>query len=995
MKKRYFLRTVCFALLLSLLLATPVCAASMGSQLYDSQISLAGQAQLAKGVYWSSGYNDYVTENYLLLQPGGSVAAVVGYGNDLYGAASLKTAVNVLTNRGYSVLAGLNADFFNTSTGVPVGMVMFNGEILSSESNGWETIGFKRDGSVIMGEPKITYKLTGNFGTLSINKINKEMSKSSGLTLYTKVYSTTTRASVSTYNVVMDIESGKLSVGGQLQGRVVAVGASSSPRALAEGQAVLSLAQEGSASALASLKKIAVGDVLTVSVSNSSAWGDVVYACGGSERLLRAGKNVASNSTAAPRTALGVKSNGNVVFYTVDGRQKGLSAGATLKEVAQRLLELGCVDAVNLDGGGSTTLAALLPGNAYGQLQLINSPSGGSLRSCGDYLFLVNQGQAVGGLSHLHIYPYNMLVLAGSSIPLTVKGSDANYYPVTLPGEPFLDVNPEAGVCDGGRFIAGNAAASGQINASLAEAAGSTNVRVINAPEKITVYKEGDLSKAVTALAVNGNDSVSLTARAKYQTQILQSSDNAFQWKVNGPIGSIDQNGSFTPSPYGGVGSITVSYGAKTVTINVTVAASITVVDGTVQILDGFENGSAVSAAAGITPRDNGNKAYVKYGAHSLALDYNLGGNTAVLSAPANYTLSGDDPYLDFWLYGDKSANQLTVTFATAAGAEEIVASVVNFKGWQSVAVPIPGDCYGVTAFSVRGTGKGTVYIDQLMSSSVPVMDKQGPKITVDGFSGGQLAATIQDDRSGGLDSKDIRVTVDGKAQAFNFQPAGGTLSATVAISDPYAHIISIQAADASGNLTKASHYVAASQTEDIFSDIQGHWAKPYAEYLFHQGIISGIITDAGLTYQANAPLTRAQFAVIVANWQGIDGAAYAGADMPFADKASIPDWAYNQVKAMYTLGVISGYGSGNDLKFKPNSNITRAEAMTMIGRIQERGFAETELKFSDAASVGDWALPFVKTLTAQGVISGYNNKIMPGQSITRGEIAKIIYSLL
>ena len=55
------------------------------------------------------------------------------------------------------------------------------------------------------------------------------------------------------------------------------------------------------------------------------------------------------------RTALGMKPDGTILLFTVDGRMK-LSKGMTLEELAQTLLWLGCVDAINLDGGGSTTL---------------------------------------------------------------------------------------------------------------------------------------------------------------------------------------------------------------------------------------------------------------------------------------------------------------------------------------------------------------------------------------------------------------------------------------------------------------------------------------------------------------------------------------------------------------------------------------------------------------------------------------------------------------
>ncbi len=57
-----------------------------------------------------------------------------------------------------------------------------------------------------------------------------------------------------------------------------------------------------------------------------------------------------------PRTAIAKLRDGRVLLATVDGRQIGVSAGMTLEELAQMLLEYGATDAVNLDGGGSTTM---------------------------------------------------------------------------------------------------------------------------------------------------------------------------------------------------------------------------------------------------------------------------------------------------------------------------------------------------------------------------------------------------------------------------------------------------------------------------------------------------------------------------------------------------------------------------------------------------------------------------------------------------------------
>jgi Phosphodiester glycosidase len=58
-----------------------------------------------------------------------------------------------------------------------------------------------------------------------------------------------------------------------------------------------------------------------------------------------------------PRTLAGVRRDGRVLLVTIDGRRSGWSAGATLSEAARVMRSLGARDALNLDGGGSTTMA--------------------------------------------------------------------------------------------------------------------------------------------------------------------------------------------------------------------------------------------------------------------------------------------------------------------------------------------------------------------------------------------------------------------------------------------------------------------------------------------------------------------------------------------------------------------------------------------------------------------------------------------------------------
>lgn len=93
-----------------------------------------------------------------------------------------------------------------------------------------------------------------------------------------------------------------------------------------------------------------------------------------------------------PRTAAGIARNGRrLVLVVVDGRQKPFSDGMSLRELAALMLALGAHDAINLDGGGSSTLVYADP-DAAGALHIANRPSdNGVERAVGDALAIVDR----------------------------------------------------------------------------------------------------------------------------------------------------------------------------------------------------------------------------------------------------------------------------------------------------------------------------------------------------------------------------------------------------------------------------------------------------------------------------------------------------------------------------------------------------------------------------------------------------------------------------
>ncbi|SDM44181.1 phosphodiester glycosidase family protein [Nonomuraea jiangxiensis] len=84
-----------------------------------------------------------------------------------------------------------------------------------------------------------------------------------------------------------------------------------------------------------------------------------------------------------PRTLLGTTKNGSLILATIDGRKPGQTIGANFVEAAQFMRWLGAVNAINLDGGGST--AMVVSG------KVVNKPSDGRERAIGDALLVLPQ----------------------------------------------------------------------------------------------------------------------------------------------------------------------------------------------------------------------------------------------------------------------------------------------------------------------------------------------------------------------------------------------------------------------------------------------------------------------------------------------------------------------------------------------------------------------------------------------------------------------------
>ena len=105
---------------------------------------------------------------------------------------------------------------------------------------------------------------------------------------------------------------------------------------------------------------------------------NILEAIGGRQRLVAYGEPyVTNNEVYTPRTAVGVSKDGTKVYLLViDGRNDSWSYGATFHDAAKLLIAAGAYNAINLDGGGSSTIVQRNreDGTTYTDYKILNKP---------------------------------------------------------------------------------------------------------------------------------------------------------------------------------------------------------------------------------------------------------------------------------------------------------------------------------------------------------------------------------------------------------------------------------------------------------------------------------------------------------------------------------------------------------------------------------------------------------------------------------------------
>ena len=1020
--KIFFRKTLALFLALSLILSLGLSAAAsdaMGEDLTALDTLLHQETQLSTNTFWSTAYNDMRTENLITYTPNPDVTPIVTYGQVLTDRNSVTGTARELESQGWRVVAGINGDFYNVNTGLPIGLVISEG-VLRSSDGGYYAIGFRADGTAAIGKPGV--KVTARLGYMDaegygeevsrqLTAVNKARVSDGGTYLYTYDFNSkhTTGNTEAGVDVLCTIQEGRLSIGETVTAVVERVEETTSATVMGPDQIVLSANLKSDASHVDALRNIPVGTVITLEASAAGEeWNDVEYAVGALYSLVADGAVTAGLPTGVnPRTAVGVRYDGSVVFYTIDGRRSGYSVGASMDQVAKRMIELGCVTALCLDGGGSTTLAVTAPDKL--ETGTINRPSDGAERKVSNQIFLVAPNQPTGILSHFYVQADNQYVLAGSKATISASAVDTNFIPM----EEDYRLETDGGDLDGNVLTTPLSGGEITVTAGSGHGTGTTTVHAVTTPDALAI-RSAD-GTALTTLGAAPGTVTQLTATAAYQHKSLKADPEAFTWTVEGNIGTIDQLGNFTAG-LPGEGAITVSAGGRSTSIQVTVSNL------AIQPVEDFEEQTTIFDGIygeGLQFSRSAAPESVRMGRGAGRLDYTLAEESgfaaywrAFLNTPINRQLYSS---LNLWVCGDGSNNMLSLLYDD--GTEELQVlpvATLDFTGWKQVSVAMPQMSFSIQGLRISAgepvytydeeTGAqivtypetartGTVYIDHIAAAFDGQVDTVVPTVTAQ-VSGTTLTGTVNDDVDGVLSQTSVSVLYDGAPLAFTYDSRTGAVSAALPAADGAAHRVTITARDGSGNIGRRSADISAGGTERRFKDTASHWAADYCDYLYDHNISKGY---ADGTFRPDRLLTRLDFSVMLYNSLKLDPAKYTGVSVPFADLGKIPDSALPAVRALYAEGVVTGtQGKDGKLYLNPDGNLTRAQAAAMIGRSQEKGFALASLIFTDAGKIPAYAAFYIQTMAAQGIINGYSdNTFKPNNNITRGQMAKILYNLM
>ncbi|WP_416370519.1 phosphodiester glycosidase family protein [Streptomyces sp. PR69] len=466
---------------------------------------------------------------------------------------------------GRRTVAAVNADFFDLGqTGAPQGPGIGDGRLTHSPAPGaHRAAGIGPGGAGRILKLYFDGTLTLPSGTRPLAAYNAANVPADGVGLYTPAWGAADRA--------LTVDTADRTAEALVRdGTVVSVAGRPGSGPVPAGAAAL-VGRGSGAAALAALRP---GDRVSWGFRPRADGGPVPRtAVGGRELLVVDGVPLSHegrpNNAAAPRTAVGFSRDGRVMhLLTVDGRQAA-SAGVTLTELAAMMRRAGAHHALNLDGGGSSTLVARDVGSDA--VTLRNSPSGGRERPVPNGLALT----APDGSGRLKGFWVQTAAAAADRVfpgltrRLTAAGHDEAYGPA--PGEPHWHVvRPRVGRIDRHGVFHARRPGATAVRAHRGPAHGGIELTVLGELARLEpTVRHIALpdSTAAKTFGLFGHDADGAGAPVEPADVTLAYDRTRFEVHDDG-------RGSFTVTARagGGTGLITAAAGGLTATLTVTAA---------------------------------------------------------------------------------------------------------------------------------------------------------------------------------------------------------------------------------------------------------------------------------------------------------------------------------------------------------------------------------------------------------------------------------------
>lgn len=464
----------------------------------------------------------------------------IGLLNSADGLNTFQT-VYQMASKEENVIAAINGDFFNGTSvnGNTIGLSIKDGKLLTTTYYENET----KDtfASFILDDEneawfdyfthKITLKNKKNDKELLITEYNKVSTNYEYPVLYTSDWGTNSYGSKLELTEMLVVD-----------GKVKEIRENGEPFEIPEDGFVIATYGETAKQMIEDFKK---GNKIELDIEMDLDIEAVKMAVSGGALLLENGevpeKFTANITGANPRTAIGISKDGNTLYLiTVDGRQSS-SIGMTQTELAEFLKEKGIYNAMNLDGGGSTTMI----GRKLGELAIktINSPSGVTLRKVTNAIGVYNTTKT-SSLSNIVVKIPEENVFVNSKRKIEILGYDKYYNPVEVDFDDFnFDISGAKVKIKDGYIYSTDEVGTAIITVKKGKISKKFSIDVLSAPNEIEISPK----KSATSLG----ESIEYSFRVKNKNGYYATLENdEFKYEVISGDGEFEGN-KFIPSKEG------------------------------------------------------------------------------------------------------------------------------------------------------------------------------------------------------------------------------------------------------------------------------------------------------------------------------------------------------------------------------------------------------------------------------------------------------------